>query len=58
MFNFKAKVDDIGMYHSIAKDLDEYNGGSHLMRDIGFFMQRKPKKYTVIFLSSSHTYYS
>ena len=55
MFNFKAKVDDIGMYHSIAKDLDEYNGGSHLMRDIGFFMQRKPKKYSVIFLSSSHT---
>ena len=35
------------MYHAIAKDLDEYNGGSQLIRDIGMFVQRKPKKYTV-----------
>ena len=35
------------MYHSIIKDLDEYNGGTDLMRNIGIFIQRKPLKYMV-----------
>ena len=43
----QAKVDNLGMYHAIAKDLDEYNGDTDLMHDIGMFIQRKPKKYTV-----------
>ena len=41
----QAKVDNSGMHHMIAKDLDEYNGGMDLMHDIGMFIQRKPKKY-------------
>ena len=36
------------MYHAVIKDLDEYNGGTDLMRNIGIYIQRKPKKYTVI----------
>ena len=43
----QAKVDNIGMYHSIVKDLDEYNRGTDLMRNIGIIIQRKPLKYTV-----------
>ena len=45
---FQSKIDNLGMYHAIAKDLDEYNGRTDLMKDIGMFVQRKPKKYTVI----------
>ena len=46
--SFQSKIDNLGMYHTIAKDLDEYNGGTDLMKDIGMFVQRKPKKYMVI----------
>ena len=51
----QAKVDNLGMYHTIAKDLDEYKGGTDLMHDIGMFIQRKPKKYTVWKLTSFAT---
>ena len=46
--SFQSKIDNLGMYLAIAKDLDKYNGGTDLMKDIGMFVQRKPKKYTVI----------
>ena len=46
--SLRSKIDDLGMYHAIAKDLDKYNSGTDLMKDIRMFVQRKPKKYTVI----------
>ena len=48
----QAKVDNLGMYHAI---LDEYKRGTDLMHDIGMFIQRKPKKYTVWKLMSFAT---
>ena len=35
------------MYHAIAKDIPEYNGGSDLMRTMAQYVERKPKKYKV-----------
>ena len=35
------------MYHAIAKDIPEYNGGSDLMRDMAQYVEHKPKKYKV-----------
>ena len=44
---FQSKVDNIGMYHTMAKDIDEYNGGSDLMRNMAQYIERKPKKFSV-----------
>ena len=44
---FQSKVDNIGMYHTVAKDIDEYNGGSDLMCNMAQYIERKPKKFTV-----------
>ena len=52
----QAKVDNLGMYHAIAKDLDEYNGGTDLMHDIGRFIETKPKKFTVCKLMEFHNF--
>ena len=35
------------MYHVIAKDIDEYNGGSNLMRNMAQYVEWKPKKFQV-----------
>ena len=43
----QSKVDNIGMYHAIAKDIDEYNGGSDLMWNMAQYVERKPKKFCV-----------
>ena len=34
------------MYHTVAKDIDEYNGGSDLMRNMAQYVERKPKKFS------------
>ena len=44
---FQSKVNNIGMYHTIVKDIDEYNGGSDLMHNMAQYVQRKPKKFKV-----------
>ena len=44
----QSKVDVIGMYHAIAKDLIEFNGGSDLVRGMAQYVQGKPKKFKVI----------
>ena len=47
-FNFlQSKVDVIGMYHAIAKDLIEFNGGSDLVRGMAQYVEGKPKKFKV-----------
>ena len=44
---FQSKVDNIGMYHTVAKDINEYNGGSDLMWNMAQYIERKPKKFSV-----------
>ena len=46
-FPFQSKVDNIGMYHAIAKDIDEYNGGSDLMRNMAQYLEGGLKKFCV-----------
>ena len=35
------------MYHAIAKDIPEDNGGLDLMRTMAQYVEHKPKKYKV-----------
>ena len=45
--SLQSKVDVIGMYHAIAKDLNEFNGGSDLVRGMAQYVEGKPKKFKV-----------
>ena len=38
-FEFQSKVDNIGMYHAVPKNIPEYNGGSDLMRNMAQYVQ-------------------
>ena len=44
---FQSKVDNIGMYHTVAKDINEYNGDTDLMRNMAQYIEKKPKKFSV-----------
>ena len=54
-FKFQSKVDNIGMYHAVAKDIPKYKGGSDLMRNMAQYVQCKPKKFSVSMFQRLYT---
>ena len=44
---FQSKLDNLGMYHSIAKGLKHYNGGTYIKQDLGIYVEQYKTKYKV-----------
>ena len=43
----QAKVDILGFYHSLAKGIKEYNGGTDLKHDIALYLEQNLEMYRV-----------
>ena len=44
---FQSKVDNLGMYHTLAKGLKHYNGSTYIKQDLGIYVEQHKEKYKV-----------
>ena len=44
---FQSKVDNLGMYHALAKKLVNYNGGTYIKNNLATYIEMHKDKYRV-----------
>ena len=46
--SLQSKVDNLGMYHALAKKIQNYNGGTYIKNDLVTYIEMHKNKYKVI----------